>query len=401
MADFLARPPRQDLEEYNFAIIRDAPPGLSAVIALILLLNAIPVVLAARSGRLDFRQSGAFPAVALLNILVIMASLTGLGEAQTLVYFVLVPFAFAVATGMSACASGARDLVGGLLSGIAVGIGVTLLVMIRDGNFSYGRLMGRSGPNYWGMNAVAVFFASLALRSVPLKAVTMGVALGAIYLCQSRGAMVALAIGSGVVWLALFWHAARYRLLLIGLPLAVGIVGLLLFNDFIAAKLLLLDNKDRGVESGGTGRFAAWLQAIDLFLNQPILGVGYRQHEKYITAASSAHNAYLAVLAEMGLFGIVAYLLLMLGGAILATRKAFRRFDRVHLAAAGLTWGFLIVGMIERVGLTTGNALSLTMLYVTAWSYRREPSGMPAGKAAMPSVPRPEALQAGANSGPT
>jgi O-antigen ligase len=372
LADFLSRPARTGLAEYNYDLIREAPPILSAVLMGSLLLSAIPVLLAALRSGVDFAKAGFYPILALCMVLVIAVSLIG-SAPSTVGYIIVVTYCFALATTLSALATDAEDMVRGLLSGVAVGIAIAMSLMVWDGNYSYGRLMGRSGPNYWGMNALTAFFAAFAIRNLAVRIAIIGCALAVVLLCQSRGAMMAIAAGSSMLWFLFAYHASsRQRLILIGVTTLIIVAVALAGYDVIADKLLLVNDRGRGVDSDGTGRFAAWVQAFELFQQSPWFGIGYRQHERFITVASSAHNAYLATLAEMGLFGLVLYLGLMLGGAVLAVRKALARRGDVQFAIAGFAVAFLVVGVVERVGMTTGNAMSLIMIYSSAWAFRRE-----------------------------
>ncbi len=59
-----------------------------------------------------------------------------------------------------------------------------------------------------------------------------------------------------------------------------------------------LDDPDRGLSTGATGRTEVWKIAWNLFLQNPILGVGFRAHEKYPGLSASSHNGYLALLVE-------------------------------------------------------------------------------------------------------
>ncbi len=372
LADFISRPPREDLAEYSFDLIRDAPQALTVLVPALLLLSGVPVAVAALRFGIDFRKSGLYPAIALCNVLVIAASLVGL-SAGTAAYVVLVAYCFTLATALSAIALEVDDFLTGLLSAVAIGIAAVMLLMIWDGNYSYGRLMGRSGPNYWGMNALTAFFAALALRSFPLKISIMALATLVAYLCQSRGTIMAIAAGAGVVWLlALYQTNGFQRVLLVVATIVAVAVTVIAFSDFIFTKLLLMQDRERGMGSGGTGRYLAWVQTFDAFTQHPWFGVGYRQHERYLTAASSSHNAYLAALADTGLFGFTTYLALMLGGAVMAVRKAILRPGRICIAAAGFTCAFLTIGLVERVGLATGNAMGLVMIYATAWAFRSD-----------------------------
>ena len=73
-------------------------------------------------------------------------------------------------------------------------------------------------------------------------------------------------------------------------------------------------HSDRGISSGATGRVMAWKWTWDLFVHNPVLGVGFRAHEYLLKADSSSHNGYLATLAEIGVLGFLGVLFLVARG---------------------------------------------------------------------------------------
>jgi O-antigen ligase len=135
--------------------------------------------------------------------------------------------------------------------------------------------------------------------------------------------------------------------------------------------LLFLDDKYRGLGTGFTGRLDAWEEAIALFRDNPVLGVGFRMHEQYMTTLSSAHNGYLSLLAESGLLGTFSWLLV----TSLAIGSLFRRALRGDsLAALGFSFslGYLFLAAFERFFLNMGNPTSiLTWLFLLMPSMRR------------------------------
>ena len=44
---------------------------------------------------------------------------------------------------------------------------------------------------------------------------------------------------------------------------------------------------------------------MELFVRNPVFGVGFRAHEFLLKADSSSHNGYLATLAEVGILGFL------------------------------------------------------------------------------------------------
>lgn len=63
------------------------------------------------------------------------------------------------------------------------------------------------------------------------------------------------------------------------------------------------------VESGGTGRFNLFSQAITLFIENPINGIGYWQFFNY--ASFAAHNTYLEFLVSYGIVGVIPFILII------------------------------------------------------------------------------------------
>jgi putative inorganic carbon (hco3(-)) transporter len=143
----------------------------------------------------------------------------------------------------------------------------------------------------------------------------------------SRGAIVAV----GVVLIALLWHR---RVLMLGVGVALALALVLAFEYLPGGYFDRLDAAMRDVASmlkgegyitdlAVAGRLAEMLAAIHLFLENPILGVGYGQFEiLYQDTARNfglmargsdrqAHSLYLEILAERGVVGALAFAALL------------------------------------------------------------------------------------------
>ncbi len=135
-----------------------------------------------------------------------------------------------------------------------------------------------------GDRSVALPRRALWLLPLPLLFQTL-------ILTSSRGGAMSLMLGVGVYAFLRF----RWRIL----PLAV------------LALPLLLRGGGRQVDfdvSGGSGqtRIALWDKWIEMFLANPLLGVGCSQGPKYTSQV--AHNSYLHDFAERGFFGGMSFL---------------------------------------------------------------------------------------------
>ena len=381
LASFTLRPPPVrnviDLDQY-----RDPGPKLAAALVLLALGAMVPALWGAATRGVDFRRSRFLAPVALLLCLSIPLSYIPPSDPLSIVYVVLVFNAMAAAIILASTDCDGEALFTALLASFAISHALLMAWVIKDHDYFWGRLFGRIQPNYWGEVAQAAVVAAFAMRGWIVRAGVVVVSLVIIYETQSRGSMVALAVGGGLAFI-LYTATSRWRVALwIGAALGLVLVGLF-GSGFIAEDLLKVSDPLRGAGSGLTGRKAAWEETINLILNHPWLGVGYRQHEHYLTTEASAHNAYLATMADTGIFGFFAYILFLVGGLVRACVKSLSEPSGVNLACAAYLAAFMVDGLFERSALNTGNAYCQLMILCAAWAWRQDdPYGRPAWRGA-------------------
>jgi O-antigen ligase len=224
-----------------------------------------------------------------------------------------------------------------------------------------------SHPNFLGLVAFGILMCALLVSNRLVAGLLIVSNLLVIVATQSRGSLVASLLG------LLAYGALRARQLQRHTTLVVVAVAmvLILFLPWYlegvqtsVSSLLFLDDKYRGLGTGFTGRLDAWEEAIGLFRDNPVLGVGFRMHEHYMTTLSSAHNGYLSLLAESGLLGTFTWLIVV----SLAIGRLLRRALRGDsLAALGFSFslGYLFLAAFERFFLNMGNPTSiLTWLFL-------------------------------------
>jgi O-antigen ligase len=94
--------------------------------------------------------------------------------------------------------------------------------------------------------------------------------------------------------------------------------------SIIAAKFARLENSDAGLLNGRQG---LWTRAIELFKSNPIFGAGYGSYAAYASVTdaitTSAHNYYLQVAAELGVIGLILYVMAFVSG-IISTLKQLK-----------------------------------------------------------------------------
>jgi O-antigen ligase len=236
------------------------------------------------------------------------------------------------------------------------------------------RFGGVLHPNSWGLISFGLGVSGLLLESRWLRVLVVGVNAYLILEAQSRSAFLGLLI-SGLTYYAVRmlrerggpkWRAVRLWMVITAIVWLVTDPTGHVEAAFVQA--FHLDDTSRGFETGIGGRFEAWRETIDAFAANPFFGVGVRMHERYVTALSSAHNGYLAVLADVGLLGGIALYGLILHGTFRLVRltKSGRVEPRFGLA---LLTGYCALALFEARLLNVGNPTS-----ILAWLFLLQPS---------------------------
>jgi|GEM_PF-7008728 len=268
-----------------------------------------------------------------------------------------------------------------LLEKIFVSFAVTfvllLIVVLMDNDRLWTRLMGRLHSNLWAAITIAAIPGALALRNKTIAAATT---LFLIYMLaeqfNARGPLI-YAVMSGIAFCT-FWVVYNPRQALTPqnqiafIAIACLILIALIVNwDYVANQVLLINSATRGLASGFTGRTNLWGQMLGIAAERPFTGVGFRMHDLYLTTPGvfSAHSAYIAVLVDLGVIGLGAYLAVIfvaLWRAIITSPN--------HVLAAFLV-GYMLLGLTEARALNVGNPASIlfifSLVYAHAGRYRR------------------------------
>jgi O-antigen ligase len=242
-------------------------------------------------------------------------------------------------------------------------------------------------PNAIGIVAASVVLTAAAFRSAPLRYAVMLPACAIIVLTQSRASAVAALTGLGLIFLIRMKAAKTGMRVAVCVLFLCGLLAALLQADVLAKVVegfFEIHSRYRGLGTGATGRFAVWAETWKLFLSSPIIGVGFRAHESAVLLQSSAHNGYLALLAEIGVFGFAGALFLILTGIVSLWRAAgTSRFNQSHSILTGLCCGYLIIALFERYLFNIGNPTSLLFLigimrpaFEDGISFRPEPPAL-------------------------
>ncbi|HEX8995154.1 MAG TPA: glycosyltransferase [Ktedonobacterales bacterium] len=205
------------------------------------------------------------------------------------------------------------------------------------------------------LTACAVTTRDIAERVAYLLLTCAGGAL--LLLTYTRGAQ----LGVAVALIVLLWTLGGYRLGLGGLALlASAALALAFIPGPISARLI---SAVTGSDGWQVFRLAAWKWAFSTFLSHPLFGVGIgnislQPGAPVVSVGQSLHeldaeNLFLNVLAEMGVFGLLAILLCLGSATWLAVRgvRGSRSWlDRGWNAGAlAALVGVLVYGMADPV----------------------------------------------------
>jgi O-antigen ligase len=231
------------------------------------------------------------------------------------------------------------------------------------------RLGGGKGilnPASFALVTMSVLIAAMAVRRAIVR-VPILVAMGAvIFLTGARASAVAALFGLAVTMVSRRRIAGTRGYALLAFCVVVGAALTAYYGDVVIRGLtgfFAIDDHHRGLESGGSGRLETWNAAWNLFLSHPILGVGFRAHETLLKINTSAHNGYLALLAEIGLIGFAAVLYFTFTGLWRIWRRTQDSSQTYSYSVLlGLAGGYFVLAIFERYFINAGNPTSLLFL---------------------------------------
>jgi O-antigen ligase len=136
----------------------------------------------------------------------------------------------------------------------------------------------------------------------------------------SRGGFLGLIASSGV----LLWKLGRWRRLktTLGVALICGILLAVMPGGY-GARIVTIFNTEQDQTGSAQQRRELLERAASVAISRPIVGVGMGNFHIYSIKEKAAHNAYLEIAAELGVTGLIAYLIL-----IIAPLRSLHRIER-------------------------------------------------------------------------
>jgi exopolysaccharide production protein ExoQ len=191
------------------------------------------------------------------------------------------------------------------------------------------------------------------------------VTFGGLLACRSRGSLAATLVGIGVVLWSQSRRRSRLDLALIGSSL-FGCVYLLVAGDIAA--WLQRGESDQQITSLNS-RTDVWEQSWELFLHRPWFGHGYMSARGVFLERfelGGAHNAFMEVIVNGGLFGIFWWIAMLFVAFRGAGRLGAQRFGDGPLLLGVLSC--LLVNALTDGGLGQGtNVHGLWLAVAIGW----------------------------------
>jgi len=260
-------------------------------------------------------------------------------------------------------------------------VNLLLPIVLVTAPVTWGRVNPPENPNYVAMMALIAFIGALGVRSIIWAAALCALPLYSMVVLQSRDSLLGAAIALMFAVLSWTWRNrskkfSAYLLLAffgsMALCAAMTLTGFHLLNPIgqTFEGLFMVNDKYRGISTGGSGRNELWAAAINLWQAQPVFGVGFKGHTLLMPDQMPAHSAYIGMLADMGVAGLASYFL-MVSPAIYFVFRPIHRFPEYSLSVT-IILTYMLYGLFEVRAFSFGNTYSVIfMLVVFNCSKRR------------------------------
>jgi O-antigen ligase len=176
---------------------------------------------------------------------------------------------------------------------------------------------------------------------------------------SSRAGFIALAAISGVM-LWKFGRGGRPSLTLA--TLAASVLLFSVFSGAYRSRLMTIFDHNSDASGSAQQRTALLERGLDLSLRHPIIGLGMGNFHIYSIREKVAHNGYVETAAELGMIGLLAYLII-----ILAPLRGLAKIERQRIkpgARADLDAKYLSIGLQTALIAYMINSFFLSIQYL-------------------------------------
>jgi putative inorganic carbon (HCO3(-)) transporter len=176
---------------------------------------------------------------------------------------------------------------------------------------------------------------------------------------SSRAGFITLAAISGVM-LWKFGRGSRPSVTLA--TLAASVLLFSVFSGAYRSRLMTIFDPNSDASGSAQQRTALLERGLDLSLRHPIIGLGMGNFHIYSIREKVAHNGYVETAAELGMIGLLAYLII-----ILAPLRALAKIERQRIkpgARADLDAKYLSIGLQTALIAYMINSFFLSIQYL-------------------------------------
>lgn len=197
-----------------------------------------------------------------------------------------------------------------------------------------------------------------------------------IYTAASGLIGVALLLtGSRSSWIALGCALIIYAILSKRYYLIIGffVAAILAYSlvPSVQARIDYMLDPAYIVSSFKGGRFARWPKAMELFYNNLLFGVGFGQFGGSVATINKVRGAfyvdnyYIKAAVEMGIFGLVTFLVALYNGVVWSLRASYKVEDKVSKGLIQSGFGAMVGILVTNVVLNNFDAPSVTTYFWT------------------------------------
>jgi len=256
---------------------------------------------------------------------------------------------------------------------ISIFVNLLLPIILVTAPVTWGRVDPPENPNYVGMMALVAFIGALSARSIIWAATLSALPLYSMVVLQSRDSLMAAAIA--LMFTVIYWawrnqskkFPAYLLLVLFG---SVALCAAMILGGFHVLDsigksfegLFLVNDKYRGINSGGSGRDDLWAAAMQLWQAQPVFGVGFKGHTLLMPDQMPAHSAYIGMLADMGIAGLGSYFLMLAPAVYFVFKPIHPSPEYPVFVKVILT--YILYGLFEVRAFSFGNTYSVIFMLV-------------------------------------
>ncbi|HQZ63446.1 MAG TPA: O-antigen ligase family protein [Planctomycetaceae bacterium] len=253
---------------------------------------------------------------------------------------------------------------------------LTIIILFYNNvNPIHGRLMGPfdpvsggevglSGPNDVG-NVALVAFVLSPIAGWGGVCISLPITFYAAYLASSRGTLLAIflaflvfvTVRESIATSAFMKGRVSPRgFLVMSLLAGTVLLGILQMRAYLLQDIFRINDSDRGVGTGLTGRADRWMILLEEWRKKPLFGHGYSILKTgAIEDKLPLDGGYIMVASELGLFGLFFFLIIIAQSLFVSVSWASRTRNNIPIVMLCYMLAFCLINVVESriVGATT------------------------------------------------